>query len=85
MMTFSWMPCSQSIAPDIATCTRTRLVFSFDYSGQGHGDVMASYAASVELRIVSCVPGSPIACSSAAIAVLAASCARSVAWISSCP
>ena len=65
MMTFSWMPCSQSIAPDIATCTRTRLVFSFDYSGQGHGDVMASYAASVELRIVSCV-GSPIACSSAA-------------------
>ena len=82
MMTFSWMPCSQSIAPDIATCTRTRLVFSFDYSGQGHGDVMASYAASVELRIVSCVscvPGSQIACSSAAIAVLAASCERSVA------
>ena len=85
MMTFSWMPCSQSIAPDIATCTRTRLVFSFDYSGQGHGDVMASYAASVELRIVSCVPGSPITCSSAATAVLAASCERSVAWISSCP
>ena len=81
-MTLLWMPCSQSIAPDIATCTRTRLVFSFDYSGQGHGDVMASYAASVELRIVSCVscvPGSPITCSSAATAVLAASCERSVA------
>jgi len=36
------------------------------------------------VRIVSCVPGSPIACSSAATAVLAASCERSVAWISSC-